>query len=134
MSKSNVTHWTEQYPELGTGPVPIDRAMSDEFFDLEREKIFRSCWLKLGRIEELPKFGDFIVRDLPACRTSILLMRGKDGQVRGFHDICAHRGNKLAWDPRGNCRAGVITCKFHGCRITGRAGSRACPTNRISLI
>ncbi|HTW88514.1 MAG TPA: aromatic ring-hydroxylating dioxygenase subunit alpha [Candidatus Binataceae bacterium] len=114
MSKSNVTHWTQTHPELGTGPVPIERAMSEEFFKLERRRIFGSCWLKVGRIEELPRFGDFLVKDLPVCQTSVLLMRGKDGQVRGFHNICSHRGNKLAWDSRGNCRAGVMTCKFHG--------------------
>lgn len=114
MSKSEVTHWTHQYPELGTGPVAIGRVMSDEFFELERQRIFGSCWLKIGRIEEVPRFGDFVIKDLPVCRTSVFLMRGKDGRVRGFHNICSHRGNKLAWDPRGNCRAGVLTCKFHG--------------------
>jgi phenylpropionate dioxygenase-like ring-hydroxylating dioxygenase large terminal subunit len=114
MSKEQATHWTQAHPELGTGPVRIDRAMSPEFFERERDRIFASCWLKVGRVEELPAFGDFIVKELPVCHTSVLMMRGRDGQVRAFHNMCSHRGNKLAWDRRGNCRRGVLTCKFHG--------------------
>jgi phenylpropionate dioxygenase-like ring-hydroxylating dioxygenase large terminal subunit len=38
------------------------------------------------------------MKDLPAANTSIVVIRGKDGVVRAFHNICSHRGNKLVWD------------------------------------
>ena len=86
-------HW--QYPDLGTGPVPIEPIVSPEYFALERERIFRRTWLHMGRVEQIPEAGDYFVKELPVCRTSILVVRGKDGQVRAFHNVCSHRCNKL---------------------------------------
>jgi phenylpropionate dioxygenase-like ring-hydroxylating dioxygenase large terminal subunit len=110
---SNGKRWARAYPELGTGPIPIEPCVSPQYFELEREHVFRRVWLNVGRVEEAPNAGDYFVRDLAVCRTSILVVRGKDGQLRGFHNMCSHRGNKLEWDRRGNCR-GAFTCKFHG--------------------
>jgi len=104
--------WSLEYPELGTDPVPTEPCISPEYFALERERVFRRVWLYVGREEEIPQPSDFFVRDLPACHTSIIFVRGKDGGIRGFHNICSHRGNKLAWEESGSCRA--FACKFHG--------------------
>jgi phenylpropionate dioxygenase-like ring-hydroxylating dioxygenase large terminal subunit len=67
----------------------------------------------VGRIEQIPNPGDYLVRDLAVCRTSILIVRDKDGAIRAFHNMCAHRGNKLVPDSSGTCK-GLFTCKFHG--------------------
>jgi phenylpropionate dioxygenase-like ring-hydroxylating dioxygenase large terminal subunit len=45
-------------------------------------------------------------------------MRGKDGQIRGFHNTCSHRGNKVIVETGeetfGRNKAAVVTCRFHG--------------------
>ena len=110
--KSNTIKWTEQYPELGTGPLPVAPYISREYFELERERIFRKVWLNIGRVEQIPNPGDYFVKELAICKTSILVVRGKDSVVRAFHNMCSHRGNQLVWDTRGTCPA--FTCKFHG--------------------
>jgi phenylpropionate dioxygenase-like ring-hydroxylating dioxygenase large terminal subunit len=102
------------YPEFGTGPVPIEPCVSPEYFRLEQEKVFRHSWLYVGRVEDIPQPGNFFVRNMAVCKTSALVVRGKDGQVRAFHNMCSHRGNKLEWGQRGRCQGGVFTCKFHG--------------------
>ena len=104
--------WSEEYPELGTDPVPTEPCISSAYFELERERVFRKVWLYVGREEEIPRPGDYMVRNLKACRTSVIFVRGQDGTIRGFHNICSHRGNKLAWEERGSCRK--FSCKFHG--------------------
>ena len=53
------------------------------------------------------------MQNIEMGKTSVLLVRGKDGVMRGFHNVCKHRGNRLAWDGHGSCRSG-LTCKFHG--------------------
>jgi len=108
----NGNTWHAQYPELGTGPAPIEPYISQEYFELERERIFRKVWLNVGREEEIPKPGDYLVKDLPVCNTSILVVRGKDGRVRAFHNVCSHRSNKVVWDQQGSCQ--TFACKFHG--------------------
>jgi phenylpropionate dioxygenase-like ring-hydroxylating dioxygenase large terminal subunit len=110
--KDTPRKWATVYPELGTGPLPIDPCISPEHFELERERVFRRVWLKLARVEEIPKPGDYIVKEITVARTSVLLVRGKDGVIRAFHNMCSHRGNKIQWDDGGNCNS--FECKFHG--------------------
>jgi len=104
--------WALEYPELGTDPVPTEPCISQEYFERERQRVFRRVWLYVGRVEEIPRAGDYFVRDLVACNTSIIVVRGKDGVIRAFHNICSHRGNTLVWEKQGACRA--FACKFHG--------------------
>ena len=49
--------WTQHYPDLGTGPISFDDCVSPEFYELEREAIFKRCWLNVGRVEQLPRRG-----------------------------------------------------------------------------
>jgi phenylpropionate dioxygenase-like ring-hydroxylating dioxygenase large terminal subunit len=100
------------YPEMGTGPVSVEPYVSQEYFELERERIFKKVWLYACRIEQLENPGDFLVKDLQVCDTSVVLVRDENGELRGFHNMCAHRGNKIAYDASGN--ASAFNCRFHG--------------------
>ncbi|HZU78501.1 MAG TPA: aromatic ring-hydroxylating dioxygenase subunit alpha [Acidimicrobiales bacterium] len=112
--------WTAHYPELGTAPVSYEDSISPEHYELERRAIFAKTWLNVGRVEQLPRAGSYFTRELQAAGTSVIVVRGTDGEVRAFHNICRHRGNKLVWNdfPReetsGVCRQ--FTCKYHGWR------------------
>lgn len=106
--------WTARFPRMGRGPVPASRVTDPTGFDAEREAIFRRCWLHVGRVEEIPAAGDWFVQDIEICNASLLIMRGRDGAVRAFHNICRHRGNRLAMTPRGNAGGGRMACRFHG--------------------
>lgn len=103
--------WTRKYPHVGTGPMSSESCVSPEFFELERERVFRSCWLNVGRVDDVPSPGDFFVQDIAVCKTSIVVVRGRDRQLRAFHNLCSHRGNRLVWEERGNAR--VFVCGFH---------------------
>jgi glycine betaine catabolism A len=112
--------WTEHYPELGTSPVPYDDSTSPEYYERERKAVFARAWLNVGRVQQLPRVGSYFTKELAVVNTSIIVVRDKDGDVRAFHNICRHRGNKLVWNdfPReetqGVCRQ--FTCKYHGWR------------------
>ena len=104
--------WNDKYPDLGKEPIPIEPYISREYFELERERIFRNVWLQVGRIERIPDPGDYFVQEIPVCHTSIVVVRGQAGTIHAFHNMCSHRGNKIAWDSSGSCQN--FTCKFHG--------------------
>ena len=109
--------WSEKYPEIGTGPVTTEPNICPEFFELERERIFRRHWINMGRVEEVPTAGRYVVRELEICKVSVLIVRGNDDKVRAFHNVCTHRGNTLVLDERGQC-PGRFGCGFHSWAFT----------------
>jgi phenylpropionate dioxygenase-like ring-hydroxylating dioxygenase large terminal subunit len=112
--------WTEHYPDLGTGPIPFDDSFSLTHYELERDAVFRKTWLNVGRVEDIPKAGRYVTKDIQVVGRSIIVVRDKRGQIHAFHNVCRHRGNKLVWseDPKeeteGFCRQ--FTCKYHAWR------------------
>jgi len=112
--------FTTDYPELGTGPVNYEDSISEEFFVAERKAVFERNWLCVGRLERLPRKGSYFTRELPGRLASIVITRDLDDNVHAFHNVCAHRGNKVVWqehpqeESAGSCRA--FACKYHGWR------------------
>lgn len=111
--------WTEHL-KIDTEPVSYADSISPEHYELERDAIFRRTWLNVGRVEQLPKVGSYFTKELDAARTSVIVVKNTGGEVRAFHNVCRHRGNKLVWNdfPReetsGFCRQ--FTCKYHAWR------------------
>jgi nitrite reductase/ring-hydroxylating ferredoxin subunit len=114
--------WTEHYRDLGTSPISFEDSTSPEFYELEREAIFKRAWLNVGRIEDLPRNGSYFTKEISVAKASVVVVRGMDDQIRAFHNICRHRGNKLVWnefpqeETNGFCRQ--FTCKYHGWRYS----------------
>ena len=107
--------WTLQYPELGTGPLPHEPNISRAYFEAERDKVFKRAWLMVGREDEVPNPGSYVVKQLHVIESSVLVVRGEDGVVRAFHNVCRHRGNKVvmgAGEKSGDAPA--FMCGFHG--------------------
>ena len=98
VTKPESGHWTDAYPELGRGPVSLEDCVSEEFYEKEREHVFKKTWLYVGRVERVPKSGSYFTRELRFLNTSIIIVRGKDGVIRALHNICPHRGNKMLWE------------------------------------
>jgi phenylpropionate dioxygenase-like ring-hydroxylating dioxygenase large terminal subunit len=123
--KPEAGSWTEHYPELGTAPVDYHDSIDPEHFAAEREAIFKRTWLNVGRVEQVPRTGNYFTKEIAVAGTSLIIVRGKEGEVRAFHNVCRHRGNKLVWndypgeESSGTCRQFV--CKYHAWRydLTG---------------
>ncbi len=81
-------------------------------YDEERERIWYGGWICIGRAEEIPEPGDYLVRDLVG--ESIFVTRNRDGGVRAFYNVCAHRGTKLLDDePACGHVNKVFKCPYH---------------------
>jgi Rieske 2Fe-2S family protein len=84
---------------------------SQEVYDEERERIWWGDWVTIGRSEEVANPGDFVVKDLAG--ESIFVVRNQDSALRGFYNVCAHRGTKfLDDDVSGNARK-AFRCPYH---------------------
>lgn len=101
-----------EIPNMGDGGIPVEKYTSPEIFAQEKEKIFRHVWLEVGREDHIPNPGDYFVTQMPVLDTEVIVARSQDGSVHAFHNMCTHRGMKLAMQERGNVRN--FTCGFHG--------------------
>jgi phenylpropionate dioxygenase-like ring-hydroxylating dioxygenase large terminal subunit len=109
---------------MRTGHVPVEAYVSEERFEIERS-VFRASWLNVARLEEIPNPGDWLTQDLAIGNTSVLLVRGKDGDVRAFHNMCTHRGTKLVWGRKGH--AGQFICPYHAWSFDTHGALRGIP-------
>ncbi len=103
---------TEEAAKLrGRGPVSSLPYYDPDWWELERKAIFMRTWLHIAHVSEVAEPGSFIRRDIEFARASLLIVRGKDGEVRAFHNACTHRGTQLTQDCAG--KRSAFTCPYH---------------------
>lgn len=83
--------------------------LSSEYFDLELE-LFKQHWMLAGHVSSLQNAGDFITFDAAGERALVVV--DEEGTLRGFHNVCRHRGARLV-SGSGTCKH-RISCPFHG--------------------
>ena len=79
-------------------------------YDLEIEKIVNRNWILAGHASQLPEPGDFKV--LNVAQESAIIVRGKDGKLKGFANVCRHRGSLVCLEEQGH--ADKFVCPYHG--------------------
>lgn len=99
----------ETVADMPNDPLPVEPYISEEFAQLEREKMWPNVWLFAAREDELPDAGDVVVFEIND--KSFLVTRQRDGSVRAFYNACLHRGRKLR-TKSGNSTQ--FRCPFHG--------------------
>jgi Rieske 2Fe-2S family protein len=78
----------------------------------EREKIWWGDWVCAGRTEEIANPGDYIVRDIAG--ESVFVTRNGGGELRGFYNVCSHRGTKFVDDIEGTGHVKkAFVCPYH---------------------
>ncbi len=90
-------------PDIGTEILSGDRFHSKDFMDKEWTHLWRKVWSMGPRLEELTAVGDYVIHSLG--KESFIFVMDKDKTIRGFYNICQHRGKKLVCDGRqGNAQ------------------------------
>ncbi len=88
--------------------MPREIYLSEDILALEQEKIFNKEWLCAGRVDDVANAGDYVsyhIGDQP-----IMIIRGKDGVIRAFANVCRHRMMQLV---EGSGNAKRIVCPYH---------------------
>ena len=91
--------------------LPAWSYFSKEMLEEEKEHLFRRHWQLICHVNDIPEPGDYTAMDMVGERA--LVVRGHDGRVRAFHNLCRHRGSRVVADDKGHCRSAII-CPFHG--------------------
>jgi phenylpropionate dioxygenase-like ring-hydroxylating dioxygenase large terminal subunit len=89
--------------------IPTVGYHSPEHQQRERERLWMRVWQIAGRAEDIPEAGDWMVHRL--FDQSYVLVRGRDGTIRGFVNACRHRGNAFCEGRNGH--SARFTCPYH---------------------
>ncbi len=80
-----------------------------EFFAAEKAAVLRPSWQVVCHLNDIPKAGDW--HTLEFIGESVVVVRGDDEQVRGFTNVCRHRGSRLVDGTTGCARK--LVCPYH---------------------
>ncbi len=80
-----------------------------DFFAAEVDNVFRPSWQVVCHESDIPHVGDW--RTLDWLGESIIVVRGADGAVRAFHNVCRHRGSRIVDGTEGCARK--LVCPYH---------------------
>nr|MDJ0814291.1 aromatic ring-hydroxylating dioxygenase subunit alpha [Woeseiaceae bacterium] len=81
-----------------------------DIYELEIERIINRNWILAGHQSELPEQGDFKVFNV--AKESAIIVRGSDGELKAFANVCRHRGSLVCLEEKGNTRK--FSCPYHG--------------------
>ncbi len=91
--------------------LPREAYFDHSWFERERELLFSKTWGFIGHVSELPEAGDFITAEIGT--EPVVVVRAGDGTLRGFFNVCRHRGMVIACEASGNCGES-LRCGYHG--------------------
>jgi phenylpropionate dioxygenase-like ring-hydroxylating dioxygenase large terminal subunit len=81
-----------------------------EFLEAERQKVFAPSWQVLCHLNDIPNPGDYHTLDF--LGEPLVAVRGQDGEVKTFFNVCRHRAARILDGSHGRC-AGRIVCPYH---------------------
>lgn len=100
----------EQLPLARSETIPSTWYTHPAFDALDKQHLLANAWQCIGHLSQLEQPGAYIAATV--AENPVVVMRGSDGVLRGFFNVCRHRGGPLVTDERGTC--GIFQCKYHG--------------------
>lgn len=81
----------------------------ERLFQLDMQEIFHKEWLIAGMTCEIPAKGNYLT--LQVGDNPVIVLRGAEGQVHAFHNVCRHRGSRLCVSDKG--KVAKLVCPYH---------------------
>lgn len=119
---SNEAIWSTADQEAGLS-LPARFFYDQDVYLKEKTEIFFKSWHLVAHVNELSEPGSFVTHDI--FEQSVLVIKGRDSEIRAFHNVCQHRGNRLVEARRGKTPA--LTCGYHAWSYGQDGSLRAAP-------
>jgi len=89
--------------------LPASLYTNPKIFAAEKKRIFLRTWQVIGHTSQVGNPGDYFTTELAG--EPLLCVRGSDGKLRGFYNVCRHR----AGPPAEGCGSRkLFRCGYHG--------------------
>ena len=80
-----------------------------DLYEFDVAQVLSRSWMMIGFEAELPETGSYMA--VTVGRSPVIVARGRDGVVRGFHNTCRHRGSQICAEGHG--RSVKLMCPYH---------------------
>ena len=90
--------------------IPAAWYIDPEVAELERSRVFGNNWIAVGRLDQVTTAGQFFTFELAG--EPLIVVRGADGLLRGFYNVCRHHAAAVATAPCGIAQQ--LRCPYHG--------------------
>lgn len=80
-----------------------------DIFQRDMERLFHRMWLYAGHVSQVRRTGDFFLSRIGT--EEILVIRGADGVIRAFFNVCRHRGSRVCLESSGHAER--LVCPYH---------------------
>jgi phenylpropionate dioxygenase-like ring-hydroxylating dioxygenase large terminal subunit len=99
--------------------LPSHYYLDPLIYEQEKEAIFYRGWHYLGHASQFASAGDFVTTQI--ADESVFVIRGDDGALRGFYNVCRHRAHQLLQD---SGHTATIVCPYHAWSYAGNGELR----------
>ena len=90
--------------------IPASWYTDLRLYELEQQTVFTNSWQLAGRVDQLREPGQYVTWEISG--EPIVIVRGNDGQLRGFFNVCRHHAAAVMTEPAGT--APHLRCPYHG--------------------
>ncbi len=90
--------------------IPAEWYFDPRIAELERRRVFGSSWQLAGRTAQVAAPGQYITTEIAG--EPIVVVRGADGVLRAFFNVCRHHAAAVVTEPAGT--ATLFRCPYHG--------------------
>jgi len=108
--KEIIETYNPDAPLAEASTPPSSWHVDPRILDLELRTVFAGSWQVVGRAEQVREPGQYITCKL--AREPILVVRGNDGVLRGFFNVCRHHAATVMTKPEGKTQ--TFRCPYHG--------------------
>ena len=112
--KAELKEIVDQYdPTLAldmASTIPSSWYTSKDFYQLELETVFSQSWQLAARADQVTEPGRYVTTDIAG--EPVVIVRGSDGVLRGFFNVCRHHAAAVMTEPEG--KAAQLRCPYHG--------------------
>jgi choline monooxygenase len=108
--QSLLSQFDPELPLERASTIPNTWYTSPEVYALERDAVFARSWQMVGRREQAAKPGQYLTADIAG--EPVLVVRGEDGTLRAFFNVCRHRAARVCTEECGT--ATKLRCHYHG--------------------
>lgn len=89
--------------------LPAHLYWTPDAWEIERREIWAKTWCLIGLASQVTEVGDYLAAEIAGY--PVFAIRGKDGVLRGFHNVCRHRASPLLRDCAGHTDR--LSCPYH---------------------